>query len=246
MNTEYKQQFDTAGFFRAPGLLSAAEALELEENLNRFIRDVVPGMDRKDAMHDDYSNPATLKQVAGMERDPWFDAFSKRPKFVQLAEHLLSGPVTSHGVQLFRKPPRTGKPTPPHQDGYYFCIEPNEALTIWITLDDVSAESGAVHYQSGSHRKGLREHGGTGVLGFSQGLSADDPEAGEAVCCPVHRGDALIHHSLTIHWAGANTSERDRRAIGLVYWSASAVENMAARDNYLASVARQRAALGVK
>lgn len=50
------------------------------------------------------------------------------------------------------KPPRIGKGTPPHQDGYYFMLEPNEAVTMWMALEDVNEENGCVRYVKESHK----------------------------------------------------------------------------------------------
>jgi ectoine hydroxylase-related dioxygenase (phytanoyl-CoA dioxygenase family) len=49
-------------------------------------------------------------------------------------------------------------------------------------------------------------------------------------------GDAVIHHSLTIHRTEPNTSDRLRRAIGLVYFAASAAEDLERRAAHDAAV----------
>ena len=43
-------------------------------------------------------------------------------------------------LQYFNKSPGANKPTPPHQDGYYFMITPCEAVTMWLALDEVDDE----------------------------------------------------------------------------------------------------------
>jgi hypothetical protein len=48
---------------------------------------------------------------------------------------------------------------------------------------EVDAENGCVRYVKRSHRDGMREHGRTGTLGFSQGMTdfgSDDDLAREA------------------------------------------------------------------
>ena len=79
-------------------------------------------------------------------------------------------PVVPQGAEYFNKPAKIGKPTPAHQDGYYFKLKPNHAVTLWLALESVDAENGCVRYVQGSHRHGLRAHGRSGVLGFSQGM----------------------------------------------------------------------------
>jgi phytanoyl-CoA hydroxylase len=245
MTPEQRNEFVSNGFLTIRGLLDQAEVNALEANLARFLRDEIHKLPAKDVMFEDKNDPGSLKQMGFLEIDPWFDAFRHDPKFVGLAEDLLGGPVSVKNVQLFRKPPLSGRATPAHQDGFYFSLVPNEAVTIWIALDEADAANGAVEYVPGSHLRGVLPHGGTGVLGFSQGMA--EPSAfGEPVLCPVRPGDGLLHHSLTIHLAGPNTSTRERRAIGLVYYLQSAVEDREAQARYFASLRQQRAAMGLE
>jgi len=160
-------------------------------------------------------------------------------------EELL-GPVIPKGIEMFNKPPRIGKGTPPHQDGFYFCLTPCEALTVWIAIDDADAENGAVSYVRGSHHLGVVPHGATHVLGFSQGLEGGEAQKfGEPALCVVRRGDCLVHHCRTIHFAGPNRTDRSRRALGLVYYSATARLDEAAQERYRESLRKQREAAGI-
>lgn len=240
-----KQAFDRDGYVHIRGFLTLPEVEELEANLNRFIRDVVPNLPKSRAMMEDYNNPATLKQIDCLSDDPYFAQLILHPKITKLAETLLQDELKPQQVEAFIKPPRIGKPTPPHQDGYYFCLTPNEALTVWISLDDID-ENGALHYVKGSHKKGVLPHGASHVLGFSQGiLDRYWENTGEEVACPVKRGDCLVHHSLTIHYAPGNPTHRPRRAIGLVYFAKRARVDEEAQRRYRESLARQREKLGV-
>ena len=107
-------------------------------------------------------------------------------------------------------------------------------MTLWLALDDVDEENGAISYVRGSHLRGLRPHVASGVLGFSRSL-LDWGEA-DAAASAVQRaapGDLLAHHGLTIHCAGANNSAtRFRRAIGMIYYSATAEVDEAAKAAY--------------
>ena len=79
----------------------------------------------------------------------------------------------------------------------------------------------------GSHQDGLRPHNATGTLGFSQGLADFGPHDTEReVAFPARPGDLLVHHALTVHRADGNRSQtRTRQALGLIYYSDSAVES---------------------
>ena len=133
-----------------------------------------------------------------------------------------------------------GWDTPPHQDGYYFRLEPNEAVTMWLALEDVDEENGCVRYVPGSHKLGMRPHGMTGTLGFSRGITDYGPEdVHKEVFFPTKAGDLLVHHSLTIHRADGNSSlSRTRKAIGLIYYAEKAKQDVKAVEAHRRQLTR--------
>lgn len=193
-------------------------------------------------MHDDVARHSTLKQIQQLSRvDPYFTGLVDQ--LTPLAACALGEDAVFQNMQYFDKPPTAAydlgdcsRPTPPHQDGYYFMIEPpGQAVTMWLAVDAADEENGCLRYVRGSAARGLRPHDFSGVMGFSQRLVAyrDDDAAAEfaAVAAP---GDLIIHTGGMIHRAGANTSRRrHRRAIGLIFYGASArvdVDRHAARQ----------------
>lgn len=127
-----------------------------------------------------------------------------------------------------KMPTRVGEgcPTPWHQDYPFGNRDRSEQVNLWIALDDIPVEGGALRYLSGSHREGVL------------GRALDDPEhdllaqypdlASECPMSPVvsmRRGDALAHHGLTVHSAPANTSENIRWAYTVVLFRADSRYN---------------------
>ncbi len=242
------ETFERDGFVYIPGFMTRREMQGLEANLARFIQEIVPALPKTEAMYEDCSRPETLKQIGNLQLyDPFFAELLSSPKIIGLAEALLRDTVIPDHVQYFSKPPGIGKATPPHQDGFYFCFVPNEALTVWIALDDIGDENGPLHYVKGSHKRGVLRHAATYALGFSQGLQEGrKTELGEEVTCRVQRGDGLVHHSLMIHSAGANPSRRQRRAISFVYHAQRAKLDEEAIRHYQESLLAQRREQGVE
>ncbi len=163
-----------------------------------------------------------------------------------LAEFLMHDKALAQNLQYFNKPPGVGRPTPAHQDGYYFMLNPCAALTMWLALEPVDEENGCVRYLPGSHRRGVRPHSRTTTLGFSQGISdyGDEDRAAEQSIV-AEPGDLLVHHAMTIHRANGNQSAtRTRKAIGLVYYGASAKEDKAAKAAYQEKLTREMTAAG--
>jgi phytanoyl-CoA hydroxylase len=195
-------------------------------------------------MYEDPSDLESLKQADCLHLEPSLDEFRRSGPIRILAEGLI-GPVVPQQVEYFNKPPHNNRPTPPHQDGYYFCLVPNLAITVWVPLDPVDADNGALTYVRGSHRLGVLPHRATSTLGFSQGLVPDPATLGAMVTCPAVPGDVLVHHSLTVHCAGGNKTNRHRRTIGFVFYSASARQDHEAVLRYQAALRAQREAKGI-
>src|SRR5262245_59711846 len=220
---QYKATFDRDGFVIVPQLLAPDEFAELCANLDRYIREVVPGLPDSAAFYVDKSRPQTLKQMQHMGVDPYFRDYARHPKWVALAQALLGEAAEAQAPEWFNKPPGTQSPTPPHQDNYYFCLKPPSFLTIWMALDPVDEENGCLRYVAGSHRRGLRPHGRSNILGFSQGITDHGPEDEcREVQIHLRPGDVAVHHGETIHRADPNRSTtRNRRAFALVFRGAS-------------------------
>jgi phytanoyl-CoA hydroxylase len=229
-----KAHFDGHGFAALRGFVPPAQVRQILAETERYIREVALEVPRTDVMYEDLADPASLKQMTRMHRhDAWFAALLEHGRFADLAAGLLGTAAVPRNIQYFNKPRTVSLPTPPHQDGYYFMLEPNHALTMWLALDHVDESNGCVRYVAGSHLRGVRPHARTQVLGFSQSLT-DYGEADQAAeaCLAAEPGDLLVHHSLTIHRAEANRSERSRRALGLIYYSAEAREDADAHVRY--------------
>ncbi len=243
-----KKLYDQHGFVIIRKFLGNADFTDLRDNLDRYIRDVVPTLADADAFYQDRSRPETLKQMQRMGCDPYFLEYAKHPAWKLLAESLIGEPATADQPEWFNKPPNTNHVTPPHQDNYYFCLAPSNVLTIWMALDPVDAENGCLRYVDGSHLKGFRKHAKSKILGFSQGIvdyAADDFTREVAAC--LQPGDAVAHHGMTIHRADANLSTtRHRRSFAMVFTGASCKRDEAAFERYSAAAREQHTEMGLK
>ena len=199
------------------GFLNADEVAALQKELDRYINVVAPKLPASDVMYEDKQNPQTLKQLARIrQHDAYFADLISQPKWEGLAELLLADGAVPQELEWFNKPPVVGKPTPPHQDGYYFMLEPNEAVTMWLALDPVDEGNGCMRYIPRSQDQAMRPHARTGVLGFSQGIT-DYGDADRAAEIPIRAkpGDLLVHHSMTIHRAEANPEQSESAITGV-------------------------------
>jgi phytanoyl-CoA hydroxylase len=239
-----KESYQRDGYVFVPGFLDTSEVHALKQSLEKLIAEKLSAMPANHVMYEDKNDKETLKQLQDLQLyDAYFSNILFKSKFEEIAETLLGDKAIGKTVEYFNKPKRIGKPTPPHQDAYYFMLKPPAAVTMWLALEDVNEENGCVRYVKGSHRLGMRQHGRTSTIGFSQAIvdygNAND--LAHEVAMPAKPGDLLIHHAMTIHRADGNKSlSRTRKAMGLIYFSASAKEDKEAKELYMKKLQEEK------
>jgi phytanoyl-CoA hydroxylase len=241
--SERRSDFERDGYVACRRFLGTDELVALCAELSRVVRDVVPSMPRHHVFLEDAADAGSIKQLQQLHvHDPFFGGLIAEGRLPALAAELLGEPVRPVNLQFFDKRAAGSRPTPPHQDGFYFMLEPCRAVTMWLALEDVSEVQGCVRYVRGSHREGLRPHVRSGVLGFSQHI-ADYGAAGEVareVAFPCQAGDLLAHDASTIHRADANRDPtQSRKALGFIYYAESARVDEARHAAYQERLARE-------
>ena len=79
----------------------------------------------------------------------------------------------------------------------------------------------------------MRPHRMSNVLGFSQGITDfGDEDSSIEIATPVSPGDLIAHHSMVIHRADNNTGDRQRRALGFVYYAERAKQDAERQKKY--------------
>ena len=240
---ELRENFVKDGFIYFPEFLNQNEIELVNQKVGEFIAQKVSHMPPDQVYYEDKSDRSTLKQLQQLFKyDPFFYDMMFGSRFEKLASILLYDEAIGKNIQYFNKPPKIGKPTPAHQDGYYFMLEPNEAVTMWMALEPVDEENGCVRYVKGSHKRGMRDHGRTQTVGFSQGMTdfGTNEDLANEVFFPAQAGDLLVHHALTIHRADGNRStDRTRKAMGFIYYAAKAKEDRKAHAAYAKKLAEE-------
>jgi ectoine hydroxylase-related dioxygenase (phytanoyl-CoA dioxygenase family) len=97
-----------------------------------------------------------------------------------------------------------------HQD-YEFMGGDPEFFTVWIPLHDCPVEVGPLQILEGSHRFGVQRHERENL--HVPEIPDEAVVGGEWVGGHVNAGDVLIFHSLTVHAALPNRSERLRLSL---------------------------------
>lgn len=101
-----------------------------------------------------------------------------------------------------------------HQDITYWGLEPPEAHTAWIAVDDADMENGCMQVIPGTHRGGIAEHGtsteGENLLSISQEIPDHLVDKSKVVPIELDAGQASIHNGQLFHASFPNTSQRRR------------------------------------
>ena len=104
-----------------------------------------------------------------------------------------------------------------HQDITYWGLEPPEAHTAWIAVDDADLANGCMEVIPGSQREGIATHGtsesGQNLLSINQEIPDELVDQSKAVPIELKAGQASIHEGQLFHASRPNRS--DRRRCGL-------------------------------
>ncbi len=116
-----------------------------------------------------------------------------------------------------------GTATSPHQDIAYWPMLEKNAGTIWLALDEVTVEMGAMHFVPRSHTANFFDYGNRiedALEGKSTILEKARNELGtKPVSYNLEAGDATFHHALTIHYTGENKTELTRKGMTVIYFA---------------------------
>ena len=125
-----KEEFTAQGFVAWRGFIDATEIAQINAEFDRYIAEVLPTLGDDAGFYEDKDDPATLMRLQGMtDHDSYFHQLFHNERMFDIARTLLNDEVVGRNLQWFNKLPNGGKATPPHQDGFYFMLEPNEAIT---------------------------------------------------------------------------------------------------------------------
>ncbi len=164
---------------------------------------------------------AFLQETNIWRHDETIKQFVFNRKFAQVAADLLGVEKVRlyHDQALFKEP--GGGHTPWHQDKYYWPLDTDKMITMWMPLVDISEEMGLMRFASGSHKYRMIDN--IEISDKSEqifdryitehGFTIDGPGRMSA-------GDATFHLGWTIHSAGPNLSlEKMREVMTIIYFA---------------------------
>jgi ectoine hydroxylase-related dioxygenase (phytanoyl-CoA dioxygenase family) len=213
-----REEFAAHGHTMLPGLATADEVAAfrpaLEANAARENREQRPIAER-----DTYS-AAFLQSFNLWRVDEVAQRFVFAPRFGRAAAELLGvdGVRLYHDQALFKEP--GGGHTPWHQDQFYWPLDTENTVTMWMPLADLTPEVGSMTFASGSHKQGnLRGHAISDESEIEFDRLVRDHDLPETTYGAIKAGDATFHAGWTLHRAGSNPTDRMRPVMTVIYFA---------------------------
>ena len=209
--------FQNNGHILLRGIVTAAEIEAYRVEILKVVKEQSKG--QKPLSERDAYGQAFLQITNIWEFDEAVRKFVFGRRFAQIAAQLMgvSGARLYHDQALFKEP--GGGVTPWHQDQYYWPLQTDNTITMWMPTVDASAEMGTLQFASGSHKAGY--FGELEISTESQQIfSKLVKDKGYAISKngPMKAGDASFHYGWTLHCAEGNSTDRLREVMTIIYF----------------------------
>jgi len=146
------------------------------------------------------------------------------PRLLDLVERAIGPDIVLWGSQIFCKPAGTGLAVPWHQDGHFWPIRPLATCSVWIAIDDVTLENGAMQYVPGSQRERrlfdhVRDDSKQSVLNAT--VADGQVDLAKAAVDDLKAGALSLHDVFLVHGSEPNRSSKRRAAFVIRYMPAT-------------------------
>lgn len=219
LEASHKENFTNDGHALVRGLASTDEMAKYEPAIRKAC--LAHSTEKLDIEERDTYGKAFLQVTNLWTRDGSVREFVFNTRFAQVAAQLLGVDRVRlyHDQALFKEP--GGGPTPWHQDQFYWPLDTDKTITMWMPLVDISVEMGVLKFASGSHKAGP-----AALIGISDESDLFYrrylEDHGFAITSPgaMGAGDATFHRGWTIHSAGPNqTTDKMREVMTVIYFA---------------------------
>ena len=211
--------FDRDGVVPIRGLLGQTELARLAEAIEDDIRDPGPFYHGYESDEGQFHGNLRLWETHDTFRD-----ICLRSDLPHIAQAFFaSKKINLLYDQLFVKESAMSQRTRWHNDQPYWPIRGWQVLSIWIALDNTTAQTGRVEFIRGSHKWDRwfqpEVFGKTAAINqYERNPDYEDIPDIQAdrdnydiVSWDLEPGDVYVFHAMTVHGAGGNTSSERRR-----------------------------------
>ena len=212
------ESFQKNGHVLLDGVLSTEEVQVFRPIINdatyRFNKEK-----RKMEERDTYGK-AFLQIMNLWEVDERARQFTLAKRFADIAAQLLGIEKVRlyHDQALYKE--AGGGHTPWHQDQFYWPLDTDKTVTMWMPLIDITVDMGMLTFASGSHMGGMLEN--LPISDQSDELLDNYvKKSGFPVTRAVtmNAGDATWHTGWVLHSAPGNQSQQMREVMTIIYYA---------------------------
>lgn len=176
----------------------------------------------------------TYKRVNAHVVMPMAADIARDPGILDVIEGILGPDILVYAAEFFIKEARTTQIVSMHQDLTYWGLGATQGLvTAWIALSPSTPASGCMDFVRASHKNPILPHEDTfdenNLLSRGQEIRVDVAEA-DKVAIEIHPGQMSLHHGLTIHGSGPNTSDDRRIALVVRYCTPDVAQEVGDTD----------------
>ncbi|PSL21013.1 phytanoyl-CoA dioxygenase family protein [Shimia abyssi] len=176
----------------------------------------------------------TYKRVNAQCVLPMAHRIGADPRILDIVQGLIGPDILIYGVEFFIKEPHTKHRVGMHQDLTYWGLGAIDGLvTAWLALSPATSQSGCMDFVRGSHKNPILPHEDTfsedNLLSRGQEVRVNVPDT-DKVPIEIHPGQMSLHHGLTIHGSGPNTSNDRRIAAVIRYVTPTVAQQVADKD----------------
>ncbi len=198
--------------YRRDGCLHPVDVLSAEE-VTRYRACLQSALDSKDG------TVRKMLRHKGHVALGWLAELIRHPEILGPVKDLLGPDLLCWTVNLFRKTENDPSFVSWHQDATYWGLVPADVLTAWVALSDATPANGCMRIVPGSCARQLRHADrpdDRNLLTRGQTIvgTVDDASAEDIVLTP---GQMSLHHVLTVHGSGPNTTNEPRIGLAIRY-----------------------------
>jgi ectoine hydroxylase-related dioxygenase (phytanoyl-CoA dioxygenase family) len=204
---ELREAYERDGFCLVPHLFEQDECEEWKEEALRVLCEQQQTGKRVNTVY-----------VGAAAASPLFYALASHPRLINLLRELMPEGIAFLSDKIVFKSRDHTFATPWHLDAAYW---PNTRpkLSVWIALDAVSAENGALKVLPGSHRRDWLHRSSDGSMTNNEFTQVTTPDwnSDEERICELPQGGAIVFSDRLLHASCPNSAGADRYSLISTY-----------------------------
>jgi ectoine hydroxylase-related dioxygenase (phytanoyl-CoA dioxygenase family) len=258
LTPDQAEKFHEDGYLRYGRVLDESQTEMLRAALDRIIQEELERTDYSslppefayghDRRGDARSEARSIHQFVNIWKvSPEFKSVLDNPLITGAIRELMGADALRlwHD-QVISKPPKDNGKFAFHHDFYFWPLDRPRMISCWLALDRATPENGCMHVIPGSHRDPRYQPVGCDLSedihlspvsrGPGEPASLYNEvrtwDADRAFPVELEAGECMFHHCLNYHMTPMNVSDRQRRALVLIFMPNGTRYNRAQSPNH--------------